>query len=501
MIFGSDAGFGSSFDLTSLNGSNGFVVNGVVKNGRLGIDVGAAGDVNNDGVDDLIVQGGSDVFNAGNPSGGFNSEKSFIIFGSRAGFDARLNVDNIDGINGFVLKGVGNDSINLVGGGGDVSGDGIDDLLLGGGLFGRASRVVFGRSEDPTAPPAVSARPTTIYVDANNVVVGNAYEAEEPYSGTLTSRTDGTDSSSDVIAGTNGSDNIWSGREGNDIIGGRDGADIIGFDASSSERKITVRAGDGDDFVYGVGTGSEQLNIDLGRGYDGFWSLSTNGLITGSGNNTIGVGGGSVTVVTEGGDDVVYSIDSAAANGIEGTGSINLGDGNNNVWLKENGFYFVGTGSGDDLIGLGSGRNNVSAGSGDNIVYMIDASANSDGKDIATGAGDDYIQTGSGIDRITAGGGFNSLYGGAGNDLFILQNQAYNFLGDFEVGSDRMQLFNNSFAAVTFENLSFYQGSRESGNEANAYVFANGVGFIEVANTTVAELNNRENFFEPSSRI
>ena len=49
------AGFGASLDLSSLNGSNGFVVNGINPGDTSGGSVSSAGDVNGDGFDDLII--------------------------------------------------------------------------------------------------------------------------------------------------------------------------------------------------------------------------------------------------------------------------------------------------------------------------------------------------------------------------------------------------------------------------------------------------------------
>ncbi len=42
-------------ELSSLNGTNGFVLNGVAAGDRSGSSVSSAGDVNGDGVDDLLI--------------------------------------------------------------------------------------------------------------------------------------------------------------------------------------------------------------------------------------------------------------------------------------------------------------------------------------------------------------------------------------------------------------------------------------------------------------
>ena len=45
----------SPIDPSALDGSDGFIVNGVDANDRLGYSVGPAGDINNDGIDDFVV--------------------------------------------------------------------------------------------------------------------------------------------------------------------------------------------------------------------------------------------------------------------------------------------------------------------------------------------------------------------------------------------------------------------------------------------------------------
>ena len=79
MLFGSDAGIRPNpFNLGFLNSSTGFAINGVGPDDFSGSFVRRAGDVNGDGIDDILVAA------AGASPNGINSGSTYIVFGSRA---------------------------------------------------------------------------------------------------------------------------------------------------------------------------------------------------------------------------------------------------------------------------------------------------------------------------------------------------------------------------------------------------------------------------------
>ncbi|MBL8497369.1 MAG: FG-GAP repeat protein [Nitrosomonas sp.] len=129
VVFGKAGGFAADLDLSTLDGKNGFSMDGT---GKVNVTVSSAGDVNGDGVDDVIVGART---------------ASYVVFGKTSGFDAGLDLSGLDGNDGFRLEGGGAE----VSGAGDINGDGFDDVMVtvGADAYGadqNTGYVVFGKA-------------------------------------------------------------------------------------------------------------------------------------------------------------------------------------------------------------------------------------------------------------------------------------------------------------------------------------------------------------------
>ena len=149
VVFGG-VGAGGSLDLSSLTGTNGFVLNGVDAHDLSGFSVSGAGDVNDDGVDDLIIGAPS-----ADPQADVFIGTSYVVFGGDGvGAGGSIDLSSLDGADGFVLNGIdtGDMSGHSVSDAADVNGDGIDDVVIGAPSaehYGRTAGetyVVFGRA-------------------------------------------------------------------------------------------------------------------------------------------------------------------------------------------------------------------------------------------------------------------------------------------------------------------------------------------------------------------
>ncbi|MFM9110003.1 MAG: hypothetical protein ACKOPN_05310 [Prochlorococcaceae cyanobacterium] len=346
VVFGSTAT--STVQLSAIAaGSGGFAILGQSAGDYSGRSVAGVGDVNGDGLADLLV--GAD---AGDPAAGSDAGRSYVVFGKSGGAAVDLSAVAA-GSGGFVINGEcsADRSGNTVAGAGDVNGDGLADLLIGAdgsnpAVFAGRSYVVFGKT-------------STSDVDLSAITAGS----------------------------------------GGFVIDGECTSDFSGFSLAG--------AGDvnGDglaDLLVGLRNGDYELGRTAGLTYLIFGKTDAAGINLSS----VSAGSGGFVILGQcAGDFSGTSVSSA--------GDVN-GDGLADLLV---GAYLADPGG-----RTSAGRSYVIFGATDgSFVNTLFNQLGTTGNDSISGsAASESFAGNAGNDTIDAGGGADVLLGGNGNDRFLL---------------------------------------------------------------------------------
>ncbi|MES2771634.1 MAG: Ig-like domain-containing protein [Pseudomonadota bacterium] len=226
----SQIGAAQNIDVDHL-GNHGFVIKGAL-NSESGTSVTGVGDLNGDGLSDLLIQASGTQTSITSP----RVPDAYVVFGKTDSSEIDLN--NL-GVHGFVIHGDPAIATPNVGGivsaAGDVNGDGLDDLLVTNAVTtdGGRAYIIFGSTSGAFAAASLVNQFGT---------VGN-----------------------DTLTGSSASETLVGGQ-GNDILVSNGGADVLYGGAGDDQFKIN--AGSIANLVSDQVIDARRARINGGNGFD-----------------------------------------------------------------------------------------------------------------------------------------------------------------------------------------------------------------------------------------
>ncbi|MGE0428994.1 MAG: FG-GAP-like repeat-containing protein, partial [Hydrogenophaga sp.] len=427
VVFGKDDG--AAVDLSAIaagGSSDGFVINGQAAWNVSGASVSSAGDVNGDGLADLIV-------------GAQLAGRSYVVFGKTSGMAVELSAVAAGGTAGFVINGqsAGDRSGESVSSAGDVNGDGLADLIVGarfgtpamGGDYAGRSYVVFGKADGTAIDLATIAAGT----GGGFVINGQSAWDESGYSVSSAGDVNG-DGLADLIVGAYLSDPTTGGAQaGRSYVvfgktggtpldlsaiaaGGTDGFVINGQSAWDNSGHSVSAAGDvNGDGLADLIVGAPWAQGGAGRSYVVFGK--TDGTAVELSVIEAGAGGGFVINGQSAGDFSGYSVSSAGDVNGDGLADLIVGApyGAPTTDREYAGRSYVIFGkTGFDAVNLGD------VALGGDAALPFDFAGTSDPDTWNGTTASETALGGAGDDTLTGNGGADVLYGGAGNDTLVL---------------------------------------------------------------------------------